>query len=176
MILESFLILKLYGPRALLLPFVEVALPANLFTDILSWQAAPIYLQHVFTKLISATQSHTFSSPRQATNFWDMRLFISKAEKGWIQKEFAASLCSLVLWQIWTHSSLILGNSKAEEKQIAPKKKKKCYLRPLIQILLKPLKMQTLPLLGAASASLYWNGAIKMLLQWYFSPLVIKKT
>lgn len=69
MILESFLALKLCGPKALLFPFVEVALPANLFTDILSWEATPIYLQHIFTKLTSATRTHTFSSPRQATNF-----------------------------------------------------------------------------------------------------------
>lgn len=121
MILESCLALKLCGPKALLFPFVEVGLPANLFTDILSREATPIYLQHIFTKLTSATQSHTFSSPGQATNFWDVHLFILKAEKRWIRKQLVAFLCSLVLWQIWTHSSLILGNLKAEEKQISQK-------------------------------------------------------
>lgn len=121
MILESCLALKLHGPTALLFPFVEVALPANLFTDILSWEATPIYSQHIFTKLTPATQSHTFSSPCQAANFQDVHLFILKPEKRWIRKEFVAFLCSLVLWQIWTQSSLISGNLKAEEKQISQK-------------------------------------------------------
>jgi len=90
MILESCSALKLCGPTALLFPFVEVALPANLFTDILSREATPIYLQCIFTKLTSATRTHAFSSPHQAAHFREVYLSVLKAEKRWIQKEFVA--------------------------------------------------------------------------------------
>lgn len=65
-ILESCLALKPCGPKVLLFPFVEVALPANLVTDIVSWKATSIYMQHIFTKLTSATQKPHIQFPMQS--------------------------------------------------------------------------------------------------------------
>lgn len=70
-ILESCLALKPCGPKALLFPFVEVALPANLVTDIVSWKATSIYMQRIFTKLTSATQKPHIQFPMQS--YWVLR-------------------------------------------------------------------------------------------------------
>lgn len=142
---------KLCGPKTLRVICVEAALPGNLFTDIPSWEATPVYLQQIFTRLTSTTSvpmpSYQLLSP----------LYLES------RKDFVA------LFYGFNCNPFQFNFGKPENWRKADILKIKYCLRPLIQ----QLEMQTL--LGAGFSSWYWNWAIKMQFQGCFSPLFIKK-
>lgn len=83
-------------------PCVEVGLPGNLFTDIPSWEANPVYLHQIFTRLTSTTSVSHAKLPSPEPSL------------------FAKTLLLFLMCSIPTRSSLILGNLKTEGKQTSP--------------------------------------------------------